>query len=73
MLIVKTLEYLQMLAIKGREKGVPLSFYISYLLLDLLGRRQWHPTPVLLPGKLHGRGSLVGFSPWGREELDMTE
>ena len=73
MLIVKTLEYLQMLAIKGREKGVPLSFYISYLLLDLLGRRQWHHTPVLLPGKLHGRGSLVGFSPWGREELDMTE
>ena len=30
-------------------------------------RRQWHPTPVLLPGKSHGRGSLVGCSPWGRE------
>ena len=29
-------------------------------------RRQWHPTPVLLPGKSHGRRSLVGFSPWGR-------
>ena len=27
-------------------------------------RRQWHPTPVLLPGKSHGRGSLVGCSPW---------
>ena len=26
----------------------------------------WHPTPVLLPGKSHGRGSLVGCSPWGR-------
>ena len=24
-------------------------------------RRQWHPTPVLLPGKSHGRGSLVGY------------
>ena len=36
-------------------------------------RRQWHPTPVLLPGKSHGRRSLVGCSPWGREELDMTE
>ena len=36
-------------------------------------RRQWHPTPVLLPGKSHGRRSLVGFSPWGREESDMTE
>ena len=28
------------------------------------GRRQWHPTPVLLPGKSHGQGSLVGCSPW---------
>jgi len=27
--------------------------------------RQWHPTPVLLPGKSHGRRSLVGCSPWG--------
>ena len=36
-------------------------------------RRQWHPTPVLLPGKSHGRRSLVGCSPWGREELEMTE
>ena len=31
------------------------------------------PTPVLLPGKPHGRRSLVGCSPWGCEELDMTE
>ena len=29
-------------------------------------RRQWHPTPVLLPGKSHGRRSLVGCNPWGR-------
>ena len=36
-------------------------------------RRQWHPTPVLLPGKPHGRKSLVGCSPWGREESDTTE
>ena len=28
-------------------------------------RRQWHPTPVLLPGKSHGQRSLVGCSPWG--------
>ena len=35
--------------------------------------RQWHPTPVLLPGKFHGRSSLVGCSPWGRKESDMTE
>ena len=36
-------------------------------------RRQWHPTPVLLPGKSHGRRSLVGCSPWGCYESDMTE
>ena len=34
---------------------------------------QWHPTPVLLPGKSHGRRSLVGCSPWGHEESDTTE
>ena len=33
---------------------------------------QWQPTPVLLPGKSHGRRSLVGCSPWGREESNMT-
>ena len=36
-------------------------------------RRQWHPTPVLLPGKSHGRRSLVGCRPWGPEESDTTE
>ena len=36
-------------------------------------RRQWHPTPVLLPGKSHGRRSLVGCNPWGHEESDTTE
>ena len=39
----------------------------------LLRRRQWHPTPVLMPGKSHGQRSLVGCSPWGREESDTTE
>ena len=36
-------------------------------------RRQWHPTPVLLPRKSHGWRSLVGCSPWDCEESDMTE
>ena len=44
---------------------------VYYLLVA--GRRQRHPTPVLLPGKSHGRRSLVGCRPWGREELDTTE
>ena len=33
---------------------------------ELIRRRQWHPTPALLPGKSHGWRSLVGHSPWGR-------
>ena len=36
-------------------------------------RRRWHTTAVLLPGKSHGRRSLVGCSPWGREESATTE
>ena len=41
--------------------------------VSFLQRRQWHPTPVLLPGKSHGQRSLVGCSPWGCEESDTTE
>ena len=36
-------------------------------------RRKWQPTPVFLPEKSHGQWSLVGYSPKGRKELDMTE
>ena len=36
-------------------------------------RRQWHPTPVLLPGKSHGWRSLVGCSHWGPCQSDTTE
>ena len=39
----------------------------------LVWRRQWQPTPVLLPGKSHGRRSLVGCGPWGHGELNTTE
>ena len=40
---------------------------------NLRRRKQWHPIPVLLPGKSHGRKSLVGCSPWGRYKSDTTE
>ena len=43
------------------------------LIFSYKWRRQWHPTPVLLPGKSHGQRSLVGCSPWGRQESDTTE
>ena len=35
--------------------------------------RKWQPTPVFLPGKSHAQRSLVGYSPWGHKELDVTE
>ena len=36
-------------------------------------RRKWQPTPVFLPGKFHGQGSLAGYSSWGHKELVTTE
>ena len=34
---------------------------------------EWQPTPVFLPGEFCEQKSLVGYSPWGRKELDMTD
>ena len=45
----------------------------SSLYSELKLRRKWQPTLLLLPGKSHGRRSLVGCSPWGREESNTTE
>ena len=42
-------------------------------LLWSIWRRQWHPTPVLLPGQSHGWRSLVGYSPWGRYQSVAIE
>ena len=36
-------------------------------------KRAWQPTPGFLPGESPGQRSLVGYSPWGRKESDMTE
>ena len=43
------------------------------LCLGNRGRRKWQPTPVFLPGKSHGRRSLVDYSPWGCKKSDTTE
>ena len=48
------------IAFLPRSKRLLISFVLTRR------RRQWHPTPVLLPGKSRGRRSLVGCSPWGR-------
>ena len=58
------------------ELTIPQPFVSSVLqgsAIILYRRRRWHPTPALLPGKSHGRRSLVGCSPWGLEESDTTE
>ena len=47
--------------------------WVRSLIRKMLWRRKWQPTPVLLPGKSHGQRSLVGYSPWGHKESDMTE
>ena len=56
-------------------KSIPFSphflqhlLFVEILMRAILNgrRRQWHPTPVLLPGKSPGRRSLLGCSPWGR-------
>jgi len=44
-----------------------------YLNKEAYQRRQWHPTPVLLPGKSHGQKSMISCSPWSRKESDTTE
>ena len=36
------------------------------------GKRKWQPSPVLLPGGSRGQRSLVGRSPWGHRESDIT-
>ena len=59
-------------ALLGAESGVLSKTFFGAGWNDAW-RRQWHPTPVLLPGKSHGRRSLVGCRPWGHEESDMTE
>ena len=59
---------------KIEENIVPLNYLAKNWRCSLInGRRQWHPTPVLFPGKSHGWRSLVGCSPWGRKESDTTE
>ena len=48
------------------SKVVVLCVFFHIVLYRAQWRKQWHPTPVLLPGKSHGQRSLVGCRLWGR-------
>ena len=52
----------------GHNLATSLSFFTF-----MHWRRKWQPTPVFLPEKSQGRGSLVGCRVWGRTELDTAE
>ena len=54
---------------EGRRKRCRFDPWVG----KILWSRKWQPTPVFLPGKFHGQKSLVGYSPWGCKELDITE
>ena len=65
MMILHNLQ--QVTKLRPNLLGLFVSFYWFHW------RRQWHPTPVLLPRKSHVQRRLVGCSPWGCEESDTTE
>ena len=46
---------------------------VQSLVRKIPWRRKWQPTLVFLPRISHGLRSLVGYSPWGHKESDMTE
>ena len=37
------------------------------------GKKKWLPTPVFLPGEVHGQRSLASYSPWGHKKSATTE
>ena len=49
------------------------SVFFFFFSLALAFSLKWQSTTVFLPGKSHGQRNLVGYSPWGLKELDMTE
>jgi len=57
----------------GRKKQIligtnpKIQTHKTHCLMLSIQRRQWQPTPVLLPGKSHGWRSLVGYSSWGTQ------
>ena len=73
-LILRVLQDSELAQLESWNKNLMSQPLSSFLCTSISPqRRQRHPTPVLLPGKSHGRRSLLGCSPWGLEESDTTE
>ena len=75
-LISFRMDWLDLLAVQGTLKSLLQHHSAKASILrcsDFFCRRQWHPTPVLLPGKSHGQRSLVDYSLWDLKESDMSE
>ena len=53
----------------GKELPAMQETRVRSLVRKIPWRREWQPTPVLLPGEFHGQRSLVGYSPWGRKRV----
>ena len=71
----KDVQY-RMTCISQNLKTTQMRMVLELLIIEYYRdtwRRQWHPTPVLLPGKSHGWRNLVGCSPWDCLESDTTE
>ena len=58
---------------RSTEEGLLGRDHNKFVQIGQAVEHQWQPTPVFLPGKSHGRRSLVGHSPRGRKESDTTE
>ena len=63
-LIAESKEELKSLLMKVKEESEKVGLKLNL---------QWQPTPVFLPGKSHGQRNLVGYSPWGHKQSNMTE
>ena len=83
-LISFRMDWLDLLEIQGTLKSllqhhsskVSILQCLAFFIVQLshpYQRKQWYPTPVFVPGEVHGQRSLVGYSPRGRKELDRTE
>ena len=62
-----------MMKLKLKPPECVLRDYPLTIMLYNSGEGKWQSTPVLLAEESHGWRSLVGYSPWGRKELDTTE